>query len=119
MTLAGIGLGCVMPATTKAVLVWFPIKERATAMGFKQTGVNVGGMISAASYCEAWTKVAGGLAKVSRPGLLKRGVLQITVNNSAAVQELTFQKRQLLRDLSEELPEQKICDLRFIVGAID
>jgi ACS family hexuronate transporter-like MFS transporter len=49
MALAGTGMGCVSPATTKAVLEWFPAKERATAMGFKQTGLNVGGIIAAAT----------------------------------------------------------------------
>ncbi len=49
MALAGIGMGCLMPSTTKAVLEWFPLKERATAMGFKQTAVNVGGIITAAT----------------------------------------------------------------------
>jgi len=47
MALAGMGMGCLMPSTTKAVLEWFPLKERATAMGFKQTAVNVGGIITA------------------------------------------------------------------------
>lgn len=47
MLLAGLGMGCLMPSTTKAVLVWFPLKERATAMGFKQTALNVGGIITA------------------------------------------------------------------------
>ncbi|MFC1937459.1 MFS transporter [Chloroflexota bacterium] len=47
MGLAGIGCGCLMPATTKAVLAWFPVKERATAMGLKQTAVNIGGIIAA------------------------------------------------------------------------
>ncbi len=47
MALAGMGMGCLMPSTTKAVLEWFPVKERATAMGFKQTAVNVGGIITA------------------------------------------------------------------------
>jgi sugar phosphate permease len=47
MTLAGMGMGCLMPSTTKAVLVWFPVNERATAMGFKQTAVNAGGIITA------------------------------------------------------------------------
>lgn len=47
MALAGTGMGCLMPSTTKAVLEWFPAKERATAMGFKQTAVNVGGIIAA------------------------------------------------------------------------
>ena len=49
MALAGMGMGCLMPSTTKAVLVWFPVKERATAMGVKQTAVNVGGIITAAT----------------------------------------------------------------------
>jgi ACS family hexuronate transporter-like MFS transporter len=49
MALAGLGMGCVSPSTTKAVLEWFPAKERATAMGFKQTGLNVGGIIAAAT----------------------------------------------------------------------
>lgn len=47
MALAGAGMGCLAPSTTKAVLVWFPARERATAMGFKQTAVNIGGIITA------------------------------------------------------------------------
>lgn len=47
MALAGLGMGCLMPSTTKAILEWFSPKERATAMGFKQTAVNVGGIITA------------------------------------------------------------------------
>ncbi len=47
MALAGMGMGCLMPSTTKAVIEWFPAKERATAMGFKQTAVNAGGIITA------------------------------------------------------------------------
>lgn len=49
MALAGMGMGCLMPSTTKAIMVWFPVKERATAMGLKQTAVNVGGIITAAT----------------------------------------------------------------------
>ncbi len=47
MALGGVGMGCVMPSTTKAVIEWFPARERATAMGIKQTAVNVGGIITA------------------------------------------------------------------------
>jgi ACS family hexuronate transporter-like MFS transporter len=47
MGLAGLGMGCISPSTTKAVIVWFPVKERATAMGIKQTSVNLGGIITA------------------------------------------------------------------------
>ena len=47
MALAGFGGGCLLPATTKGVMLWFPARERATVMGLKQTAVNVGGMIAA------------------------------------------------------------------------
>jgi len=49
MALAGLGMGCLAPATTKAVLLWFPVKERAAAMGFKQTAINLGGITTAAT----------------------------------------------------------------------
>lgn len=49
MALAGTGMGCISPSTTKAILEWFPAKERATAMGLKQTGLNAGGIIGAAT----------------------------------------------------------------------
>lgn len=48
MGIAGFGCGCLQPATTKGILLWFPRRERAIMMGFKQTAVNVGGMLSAA-----------------------------------------------------------------------
>jgi len=49
MAMAGIGMGCVSPATTKAVVLWFPLRERAMAMGLKQTAVNIGGLVTAAT----------------------------------------------------------------------
>jgi ACS family hexuronate transporter-like MFS transporter len=49
MALAGTGMGCISPSTTKAILEWFPPRERATAMGFKQTGLNIGGIVGAAA----------------------------------------------------------------------
>jgi len=48
MFAAGIGLGFLVPSTTKGVVEWFPLKERGMAMGIKQMSVNVGGMLSAA-----------------------------------------------------------------------
>ena len=49
MGMAGFGLGAIFPATSKAILIWFPVRERATAMGFKQTAVNIGGIIAASA----------------------------------------------------------------------
>jgi len=47
MFFAGVGCGYLLTSTTKAIMYWFPKKERGTAMGLKQTGVNVGGLLAA------------------------------------------------------------------------
>ena len=44
---AGLGLGFLSPSATKAIVEWFGVKERAMAMGIKQTSVNAGGMLTA------------------------------------------------------------------------
>jgi MFS transporter, ACS family, hexuronate transporter len=47
MLLAGLGRGTVLPASTKAIMDWFPPSSRATAMGLKQTGMPVAGLLTA------------------------------------------------------------------------
>lgn len=47
MAFMGLGYSIVNPATARGVLNWFPPKYRATAMGVKQTGVPVGGVLAA------------------------------------------------------------------------
>ena len=42
----GVANGTLTPATSKSVLDWFPTAGRATAMGIKQTGVNLGGILA-------------------------------------------------------------------------
>ena len=44
--LSGIGFGSVYPATTKAVMHWAPVRWRGAMMGFKQTGVPLGGVLA-------------------------------------------------------------------------
>jgi predicted nucleic acid-binding Zn ribbon protein len=69
---------------------------------------------------EAWRRVVGNVfAEHSRASNIRRGVLQVMVRNSAVLQELTFQKRQLLKEMTAALPQLKIRDIRFRVGAID
>ena len=70
-------------------------------------------------YLEAWRTAAGTLFDDSRPGILKRGVLEIVTRNSTVLQELSFQRRHLLKAICQLMPEQKIRDLRFVVGQID
>jgi predicted nucleic acid-binding Zn ribbon protein len=72
------------------------------------------------NFAAAWHQAAGStLARFSRPGQLKRGVLAVMVTNSTMVQELGFQKQAILAQLKTILPDANIRDLRFRVGAID
>ncbi len=68
----------------------------------------------------AWREAAGEPAnRFTRVGALKRGTLEVTVANSAILQELTFRKAQLLAGMSERLPDEKIRNLRFRLGPIE
>lgn len=44
---AGIAYGASHPTTNRGIVYWFPLKDRGTAMGIKQTGVTVGSACSA------------------------------------------------------------------------
>lgn len=69
---------------------------------------------------ETWMLVVGErMSQHSCAGNVRRGVLEVTVRNSTVLQELTFQKRQLLKKLLVHLPDANIRDLRFRVGVID
>jgi predicted nucleic acid-binding Zn ribbon protein len=74
---------------------------------------------AAAERDEAWGAIVGDtMAQYSRMGNIRRGVLEVTVCNSAVLQELTFQKKQLLEKIVVALPDQKICDVRFRIGVV-
>ncbi|HSR12630.1 MAG TPA: MFS transporter, partial [Thermodesulfobacteriota bacterium] len=47
LLLSGIGYSSVNPATTKGIVRWFAAQGRATAMGIKQTGIPLGGILAA------------------------------------------------------------------------
>jgi len=69
---------------------------------------------------QAWQAAAGGtLGRATRAGRIRRGNLEVTVTNSTVVQELTFQKPQILAELARQLPDARIRNLRFRVGTID
>jgi predicted nucleic acid-binding Zn ribbon protein len=74
---------------------------------------------SAEALEAAWADAAGSLAaKYTRVGQIRRGTLEVLVANSTLVQELGFQKQELLNSLSQLLPDEKIESLRFRVGNI-
>lgn len=45
---SGFGYGMLNPTSTKAVIAWFPFRQRATMVGFKQVGLPFGGALGAA-----------------------------------------------------------------------
>jgi predicted nucleic acid-binding Zn ribbon protein len=75
---------------------------------------------SIAGCAGAWQDAAGThFARHSRAGHVRRGVLEVIVRNSAVLQELSFQKKQIVQRLAELAPERRIRDVRFRVGEID
>lgn len=77
--------------------------------------------VKTASDCAgAWAKAVGPqMAEHSRAGNVRRNVLEVVVRNSVVMQELSFQKKQLVNRLAGLVPERKIRDLRFRIGSID
>jgi predicted nucleic acid-binding Zn ribbon protein len=74
----------------------------------------------AATYEAAWSEAAGPLtAKYTRPGQLRCGTLDVVVANSTLMQELGFQKQDLLNALARLLPGGGVKNLRFRVGNIE
>ena len=74
MLIAGWGYSIINPATAKGVFEAFPAKRRATAMGIKQTGVPIGGVLAAAAgslvTITTWQTVTMGVAAVTVLGAL-------------------------------------------------
>lgn len=68
----------------------------------------------------AWREAAGEkLSGQTRVGLVKYGVLEIFVKNSSTIQELTFNKKRLLAEMKRLLPQQKLREIKFKLGAAD
>ncbi len=67
----------------------------------------------------AWQRIAGELAaQYTRVTTVRRGKLEVIAANSVLVQELTFRKAELIKQLAGEMPEAKINDIRFKVGRL-
>ena len=67
---------------------------------------------------QAWAEAAGPEhAAHTRTAALRRGVLEVVVDNAVLLQELAhYHKRRLLEQLRRRLPEVTITDLRFRAG---
>jgi predicted nucleic acid-binding Zn ribbon protein len=70
---------------------------------------------------QAWADAVGPEhAAHTRPERLRRGVLEVVVDNAVLLQELAhFHKRRLLEALRRRLPGTPLTDLRFRAGVLD
>jgi predicted nucleic acid-binding Zn ribbon protein len=74
---------------------------------------------SAGACAEAWRAAVGDrLAGSTKAAGIRRGVLDVLVKNSILMQEMNFQKRDLLARLAQLLPDENIRDLKFRVGPV-
>jgi predicted nucleic acid-binding Zn ribbon protein len=70
------------------------------------------------SLQSVWASLVGSeLAKLSRPGNISRGILQVSVSDHGAMNELHFQLKQIVAGLQAQLPESKIKNVRLRIGA--
>lgn len=68
----------------------------------------------------AWDAAAGiDIANQSRIGSVRRGVLEIIVDNSSLLQMVSFDQDRLLEKINHQLRKAEITRLRFRVGSIN
>ena len=64
-----------------------------------------------------WGRIAGEAAfRHSRPVVFKKDILTVYVDNSVWMQELSMQKRKILKGLQRELGKDKISDIQLKIG---
>lgn len=80
LVMLGVGIGCgvLPPGLSKSVTTWFPRTSRGLAMGLKQSGVPVGGMI-AASILPVVGLTLGWRATLALVGVWIMGAAIVTV----------------------------------------
>jgi len=79
--------------------------------GYAQTQV-------AGDLKRVWQEAAGPtFAKHTRPGNIRRGVLEVFVRSSTVMQQLAFQKKSILKKL-QKAADLQIKDLKFRIGEI-
>jgi predicted nucleic acid-binding Zn ribbon protein len=96
-----------------------PPKKISDALSNLMARKGYGRVLSAGALGDAWQTAAGErLAGHSLPGAVKRGVLEVLVRSSAVLQELTFAKHKIVKQLKELCPHENIRDVKFKVGQI-
>ncbi|MHB1135052.1 MAG: MFS transporter [Chloroflexota bacterium] len=74
LLIAGMSLGVIPAATTKAIMLWFATRVRGTAMGIKQTGFPLGGALLAGLLPSVALALGGW-----RPALMAVGLVAVSM----------------------------------------
>jgi hypothetical protein len=73
-------------------------------------------MLDKHSFFPIWDRVvSGNAAQCSRPLKIVKDVLWLEVDNSSWMQELQFEKQQILEDINATLKLSKIRDIKFLL----
>jgi len=75
-------------------------------------------VLAQSQYEVVWQEIVGSdIARQTRLGQVHRSVLNVFVQHSVLMQELTFRKLEIVKKLQAALGAQAPKDLRFRVGA--
>ncbi len=68
---------------------------------------------------QRWKTLVGAqAAKHTRPAALRKGALTVFVDSSGWLQQLTLQKRKILKQLKSQFGKDKISALHFRIGEV-
>lgn len=74
---------------------------------------------AASQQAELWSKLVGEeVAKSTRVGSIRRGVLEVLCQSSAVMQELAFKKETLIKQLNTELLGKQLVDIKLRVADV-
>ena len=74
---------------------------------------------AASQQAELWNKLVGEeVAKSTRVGSIRRGVLEVLCQSSAVMQELAFKKETLIKQLNHELLGKQLVDIKLRVADV-
>lgn len=99
MFVVGLTRGLVQPGASKAIMDWFPTKERATAMGVKQTGYPAAG-IAMAMTLPALSLALGWRTAIALVGvfIISGGIATVLVYRDPPAQGAVSQQRVSMRE---------------------
>lgn len=95
-------------------------KSLAEVLGELAADAGFAKVLSSAQFEAAWKEIVGpDIAAHTAISLPRRGRVDILVEHSVLLQELSFRKEELLSALRRKLPGKPISEIRFRLGKVD